>query len=155
MTGDVSDPLVPIDVVAAVLVDNLSAPTRLLAGRRTEPEYLAGGWEIPGGKVDPGEDRATALRRELREELGVEIVCGARLSGPLPGGFWPLSKSYRLDVHLAAITAGEPQPLEGHDALRWLTLETVWTVPWLTTNVPIVAAALNRFSHDSWVDPSG
>jgi 8-oxo-dGTP diphosphatase len=42
------------EVVGAALVDDLTHPTVLLAARRTEPPALAGGWEIPGGKVDPG-----------------------------------------------------------------------------------------------------
>ena len=46
-------------VVGAAIVDDLEHPTRLLAARRTEPSALAGGWELPGGKVDPGSRRST------------------------------------------------------------------------------------------------
>ncbi|MET9965659.1 NUDIX domain-containing protein, partial [Streptomyces sp. NPDC006356] len=55
-------------VVGAALL----AGGRLLAARRSAPEELAGRWELPGGKVEPGEAPEAALVRELREELGVD-----------------------------------------------------------------------------------
>jgi 8-oxo-dGTP diphosphatase len=71
-------------VVGAAVVDDLITPTVLLAGRRTEPPHLAGGWELPGGKVDPGETPLQALHREIAEELGVEVEVGRELPGPDP-----------------------------------------------------------------------
>ncbi|MGC2050260.1 MAG: NUDIX domain-containing protein, partial [Methylovirgula sp.] len=56
-------------VVAAALID---ADDRVLIARRPEGKPLAGLWEFPGGKVDPGERPETALIRELAEELGIE-----------------------------------------------------------------------------------
>ncbi|MFN8075978.1 MAG: (deoxy)nucleoside triphosphate pyrophosphohydrolase [Kineosporiaceae bacterium] len=129
-----------IRVVAAALVDDLQAPRLLLAARRTEPEFLAGGWELPGGKVDPGESDEQALRRELLEELGVEVRLGAALPGPGADGAWPIAGPYRLWVRWAQVEAGEPQPLEGHDELRWLARPQWSQLPWLSTNVAIVAA---------------
>ena len=64
-------------VVAAVIVDDLTHPTRLLAARRAAPRALAGGWEFPGGKVEPGEDPIAALHRELAEELQITVDLGA------------------------------------------------------------------------------
>ncbi|WP_425569087.1 NUDIX domain-containing protein [Nonomuraea salmonea] len=56
---------------------------RVLAAQRAEPAALAGGWEFPGGKVDPGESDEAALVRECREEIGVEVAVGRRVGGRL------------------------------------------------------------------------
>ena len=57
-------------VVAAALID---ADNRVLVAQRPQGKSLAGLWEFPGGKVDPGERPEAALIRELREELGIEV----------------------------------------------------------------------------------
>src|SRR5690348_16856336 len=131
-------------VAGAALVDDLGAPTRVLAARRTEPPALAGGWELPGGKVDPGEGVVEALRRELLEELGVEVEVGEVLSGPLPDGRWPLGDAYAMTVYWARVTAGEPAPIEDHDELRWLGREDLYAVPWLPADLPIVDVVATR-----------
>lgn len=128
------------EVVGAVIVDDLDTPTRVLAARRTEPEHLAGGWELPGGKVDPGESRVEALHRELREELGITVELGTRIEGPLPGGFWALTGRFVMEVRWAAVVAGEPQPLEDHDALRWLAVDELDAVGWLPADRPVLRA---------------
>ena len=132
------------EVVGAALVDDLGRPSRLLSARRTEPSALAGGWEFPGGKVDPGEQHAEALRRELREELGVEVQLGDLLEGPLERGGWPLGEEFVIWVWLAVVTDGEPQPLEDHDALRGLGRDDLYAVPWLPADLPIVHAVEDR-----------
>lgn len=137
----------PIQVVGAAVVDDLTAPTRLLAARRTEPAALAGGWELPGGKVDPGEELLEALHREIREELGIGIAVGALVEGPLEGGRWPLGTAYVMTVHLAEVTEGVPAPVEDHDELRWLTLEDLYAVPWLPADLPIVRAIATRLGE--------
>jgi 8-oxo-dGTP diphosphatase len=125
-------------VVAAALVDDLASPTMLLSARRTEPAALAGGWELPGGKVDPGESPLEAVHRELREELGVSIRLGAHLPGPLPGGSWPLGDRYELLVWVAQVVEGSPAPIEDHDELRWLRADELYAVPWLPADLPVV-----------------
>jgi 8-oxo-dGTP diphosphatase len=59
-------------VVAAVVVEN----GRVLVTQRKAGTHLAGAWEFPGGKLLPGEDPRAGLRRELREELGIETTIG-------------------------------------------------------------------------------
>ena len=130
---------IPALVVAAAIVDDLSRPTTLLSGRRTEPPELAGGWELPGGKVEPGELPRDALQREIREELGVEIELGVQVEGPVAGA-WPLGDQYVMQVWLARITAGEPRPLEDHDQLRVLSKAELYAVSWLPADLPIIAA---------------
>ena len=127
-------------VVAAAIVDDLERPTRLLAARRTEPPALAGGWEFPGGKVDPGENPDDALHREIREELGVSIRTGAPVPAPTEDGCWPLGDRYRMSVWLAVVTQGDPQPIEDHDALEWLRSDRLYAVGWLPADLPIVQA---------------
>jgi 8-oxo-dGTP diphosphatase len=118
-------------VVGAAIVDGAG---RLLAAQRAEPPELAGGWEFPGGKVDPGEDDRTALVRECREELGVLIEVGEAV-----GGDWPLHGDYVLRVWLASVVEGEPEAKE-HRELRWLALDELDDVTWLPADLPIVRA---------------
>jgi 8-oxo-dGTP diphosphatase len=139
------EPLTP--VVGAAVVDSLEHPTVLLSARRTEPAELAGGWEFPGGKVDPGEQDDEALRRELREELGIEIVLGERITGPLPDGRWPLGERYVMGMWWAVVASGDPAPLEDHDAVRWLARAELWDVPWLPADLPIVDVIAPRMAE--------
>lgn len=96
-------------VAAALILDG-----RLLLAQRTRPPALAGLWELPGGKVEPGETAGAAVRRELFEELGVEVTAGERIGGdvPLPDGL--VLRAYR-----AELVSGTPRPLD-HAALRWV-----------------------------------
>lgn len=120
-------------VVGAAVLDRLTEPRRVLATRRRD----TGGWEFPGGKVEPGEDPVAALRRELREELSLEVRLGAELSNPA-AATWPVSDRYQLRVWLVAITAGVAQPGPDHDEVRWLTRETLDEVAWLPADRMIV-----------------
>lgn len=132
-----------VTVVAAAIVDDLGAPRRLLAARRRRPLELAGRWEFPGGKVDPGETVEEALHREIREELGVAIEAGPELPGPDDGG-WRISARHVLRLWPAVVTAGEPEPLVEHDELRWLDEGSWLDVAWLDADVRIVEALLRR-----------
>ncbi len=124
-----------VTVAAVALVDDLARPTRMLAARRSAPPALAGGWEFPGGKVEPGETARAAAVREVREELGVEVVLGERV-----GGTWPLGETHAMLLWWAVPTPGQPppRPLADHDDLRWLTRGTLRTVDWLVNDLPVV-----------------
>ncbi|MFJ7303543.1 (deoxy)nucleoside triphosphate pyrophosphohydrolase [Streptomyces sp. NPDC099088] len=124
-----------IVVVAGALVHE----GRLLAARRSAPPELAGRWELPGGKVEPGEAPEQALVRELREELGVETELLERVPGE-----WPLKPGHVLVVWAARLRTGSaaPRPLQDHDELRWLTPEEIWDVDWLDQDVPAVKDVL-------------
>lgn len=126
------------EVVGAVLVDDLESPTVVLAARRTEPPHLAGGWELPGGKVDLEESREQALHRELREELGVDVELGRPLLGPARDGMWPMGDRFVMAVWWARVVRGVPQPIEDHDELRWLRADTLDSVAWLPADRPVV-----------------
>jgi 8-oxo-dGTP diphosphatase len=126
-------------VVAAAVVDDLATPRLLLAARRSRPIELAGRWEFPGGKVDPGETPVEGLHRELHEELGVQVELGAELVGPDDGG-WNITDRHVMRLWLARVVAGEPEPLVEHDALRWLPAGEWESVDWLDGDVRIVEA---------------
>ena len=118
-------------VGAAVVRDGRDGRRRVLASRRTGPPHLAGLWEFPGGKVEPGEGDADALARELREELGLVVVVGDRLGPDLPIG-----ETAVMRVHLATVD-GEPT-LVDHDAHRWLAVDELDDVPWIPVDGPVV-----------------
>ncbi|MEU4483553.1 (deoxy)nucleoside triphosphate pyrophosphohydrolase [Streptomyces purpurascens] len=137
-----------IVVVGAALVDD----GRLLAARRSAPVELAGRWELPGGKVEPGETADAALVRELREELGVD----AEACGRVPGE-WPLKSPYVLQVWTARLRPGSaaPEPLEDHDELRWLGPGEIWDVDWLDQDVPAVRQTLAHLGAAEGLTSSG
>lgn len=128
-----------IHVVAVAIVDDLVRPTRLLAARRIRPAHLAGRWEFPGGKVDPGETPEEAVHREIREELGVTVALGAEVHAPHPGG-WLITERHVLRLWTALVTEGEPAPLVEHDELQWLDRPDWHRLDWLDGDVEIVHA---------------
>jgi 8-oxo-dGTP diphosphatase len=130
-------------VVAAVLVDDLTVPTRVLAARRRTPAALAGYWEFPGGKVEPAEDPVDALHRELAEELLITVELGSELANPA-GGTWPISAELEMQLWFATISSGVPTATGSHDALRWLPAAQLTDLPWLPADRTIVALLEGR-----------
>ena len=99
-------------VVAGALFDGEG---RVLIAQRPAGKALAGRWEFPGGKVDVGESEHVALRRELREELGVEVIAARP--------FMRLAHAYEdrdveLSLWIVERFAGEPRSLDAQ-ALKW------------------------------------
>jgi 8-oxo-dGTP diphosphatase len=121
----------PVIVGAAIIADG-----RLLACARAAPPDLAGQWEFPGGKVEPGETEVAALVRECEEELGVRIAVGDRVGGDIP-----LARGRAiLRVYAARLVEGHRPRVIEHQELRWLTANELFDVPWLPADAPIVAA---------------
>ncbi|MBD8080057.1 NUDIX domain-containing protein [Cellulosimicrobium arenosum] len=133
-------------VVAAAIVDDLTGPRRLLSARRSRPLHLAGRWEFPGGKVDPGETPTQALHRELHEELGVVAELGDEIVGP-DDGAWIITDRHVMRLWLARVVEGEPQPLVEHDELAWLPVGDWFSVPWLDADVRIVEELTRQVSR--------
>lgn len=131
MPGDRPKP--PVHVVAAVLRD---ARGRILLARRTAGRDLAGAWEFPGGKVEPGETALQALDRELQEELGIRIG-PARPLVSVPQAY--PGKRIVLDVYEVDQFEGTARGLE-RQALAWAPLEKLASYPMPPADRPVVAA---------------
>jgi 8-oxo-dGTP diphosphatase len=119
-------------VVGAAIIQ----ASRVLACARTGPPAVAGRWEFPGGKVEPGETEEAALVRECVEELGVRVKVDGRVGDDVPLG----RGRAVLRVYGARLLDGQqPMPL-AHAELRWLGVDELDSVPWLPADVPIVPA---------------
>ena len=118
-----------IEVAAAVLVQG----RRVLATQRGYGEH-AGGWEFPGGKLEPGETAPRALAREMEEELGVQV----RVCNLLHTVEWDYP-SFHLTMHcyVCRLLAGTPS-LREHAAARWLAAEELYRVAWLPADVAVL-----------------
>lgn len=109
---------------------------KLLAARRRAGDGRGGLWELPGGKVEPGEGPAQCLARELREELGVTVAVGRRLA-QVEHAYPEIS--IRLMVHRCELLLGEPEALE-HAELRWIELEHVGELAWSPADAAVIGA---------------
>jgi 8-oxo-dGTP diphosphatase len=104
-------------VVGAALV----ADSRVLAARRRDID----GWELPGGKVEPGEAADAALRREIAEELDIDIELAGRVGNDVV-----INATSVLRIWAARVSRGTPVARE-HAALRWLAADELDQVDWL------------------------
>ena len=118
-----------IEVVAAII----HRDGAYFATQRGYGEF-EGMWEFPGGKIEPGESREVALRREIQEELGIDIIienllCTTEYDYP----------SFHLTMHcyLCSVASGDIE-LREHKSARWLTAETLDSVEWLPADKEVI-----------------
>lgn len=123
-----------IHVAAAVLVN---AQGDVLVARRHAHAHQGGLWEFPGGKVEPGESALQALRREIHEELGLDVV-EARPLIRVPHDY--PDRRVLLDVWRVTAFRGEAHGREGQP-LRWVEPERLRELDFPAANAPIVTAA--------------
>ncbi len=122
-----------IHVVAAAVLDGAG---RVLIAQRPPGKHLAGGWEFPGGKLEPGEERLAGIARELREEIGIVIYD--------PEPLIQLMHTYEygevlLDVFVVRRFDGEPAGLDGQ-AIRWCLIDELERAEMLPADMPILKA---------------
>ncbi len=121
-------------VVAAALINRKK---QILIGQRPEGKDMAGLWEFPGGKIEPGETPEFALMRELREELSIET----RPCGMMAAGF--TSHTYPdfhllMPLFLIRVWRGEPQPLV-HQNLRWVHAHELYNIGMPEADLPLIS----------------
>jgi 8-oxo-dGTP diphosphatase len=128
--------------LAVVAVALVGEDGRVLVQQRAADRSLAGLWEFPGGKIEPGETPEQALVREIREELGVGLSADALE----PAAFASEALGERhlvLLLYAARAWDGEPEALDAA-ALRWASLDELRALPMPPADVPLVEA-LARF----------
>jgi 8-oxo-dGTP diphosphatase len=122
-----------IRVTAAVI----ERDGKILCAQRPTGDSLAGLWEFPGGKIEPGEAPEACLRREIQEELGLGIQVGSLLCKTLhdyPG------KTIELHVYLCRLEDQRQTPgrLESHQAIQWLSPRELPRLSWAPADLEAV-----------------
>jgi len=126
-----------VRIVTAGLLEEKGA---FLLGRKASGSQ-AGRWEFPGGKTEPGEDEREALRREFREELGVDIMVNHFF---MATSFMSAGQQYELHVYFVKLVSGRPRCLE-HAELAWVRPEEFGQFDFAPSDAA-VAQALSRTS---------
>ena len=118
---------------------------QILIDRRRPEGQMGGLWEFPGGKIEPGESVEECIKREIKEELGIEIEVGEHLI--------TIEHTYShlritLTVHHCQHLSGEPQTLEC-DEIRWVWTNELEKFSFPQANTQIIAAIQNNIHHPS------
>ena len=122
-----------IHVVAGALFDSAG---RVLIAQRPPGKHMAGGWEFPGGKREPGETPFATLVRELREELDVEVHEAAPL---IAYEHQYPQRRLLLDLWVVTRYSGEPKALDA-PALQWAAIDDLERIGLLEADRPMIAA---------------
>lgn len=122
-----------IKVVAAIICDDIKEKNKIFATARGYGE-LKGGWEFPGGKVEPGETSQQALIREIIEELDTEIKVGELID--MVEYDYP-TFHLSVDCFWAEVKAGHLE-LKEAEAAKWLTKDQLESVTWLPADILLI-----------------
>lgn len=109
---------------------------QILIDRRRQDGFLGGLWEFPGGKLEQGETIESCIRREILEELGIQVEVGDRLCTVIHAYS---HFKVTLYVHHCTYLSGDPQPLESEE-IRWVTWQTLGSYPFPKANLKIIEA---------------
>ena len=122
-----------IKVVAAIICNDMERKNRIFATARGYGD-LKGGWEFPGGKVEPGETPQQALKREIMEELSTEIKVG-ELIDTIEYDYPTFHLS--MDCFWAEVITGQLE-LKEAEAAKWLTKDQLESVTWLPADITLI-----------------
>lgn len=120
-------------VVAAIICNDMERKNKIFATARGYGD-LKGGWEFPGGKVEPGETPQQALKREIMEELSTEIKVG-ELIDTIEYDYPTFHLS--MDCFWAEVKAGHLELKEAEEA-KWLTKDQLDSVTWLPADILLI-----------------
>ena len=122
-----------ITVAAAIICNDMERKNRIFATARGYGD-LKGGWEFPGGKVEPGETPQQALKREIMEELSTEIKVG-KLIDTIEYDYPTFHLS--MDCFWAEVITGQLE-LKEAEAAKWLTKDQLESVAWLPADITLI-----------------
>jgi 8-oxo-dGTP diphosphatase len=136
-----AEPVLEMNLLLVVAVALIDADGRVLISQRPEGKALAGLWEFPGGKVDPGERPETALIRELLEELGIEVeeACLAPLT--FASHAYP-EFHLLMPLYICRRWKGFIAPLE-NQALKWVFPRDLRAYPMPPADAPLIPALID------------
>lgn len=125
-----------IDVVAAFLVQK----DKVLIARRKAPPPLAGKWEFPGGKIEPGETPEESLAREMEEEFGIRIAVGPFSADSF---HHQAGRSFHIRAYRATWLSGQLIPV-AHDRCVWARPDTLLTYDLLPADIDLAQALIKK-----------
>lgn len=118
------------EVIAAIIIDN----NKILIGQRGKNEKLAGKWEFPGGKIELGETPQECLKREIKEELKVDIAIGNYFGESI---YTYLNGKIKLIAYFATILSGDIK-LSVHDKVEWITISEIDEYEFAPADIPFI-----------------
>ena len=128
-----------IQVVCGVAVKDGKV---FLARRRPEKSY-GGFWELPGGKVEPGETHESALARELSEELGIDVRVGEFIASGEDHSSDLIISLHGYQIHMES----EPRKSSDHDLMRWFSADELKALKVPPADVPILEVVFSQEKH--------
>ena len=130
----------PVIRVVGAIVERNGA---VFAARRNAERSAGGLWEFPGGKIETGETPEAALRRELQEELGVDVAVGPFVGRSLSDVG---TARIELSCYAAQFKGEDPTVSSDHDAMQWVPLTKLSSLQWAPGDVPLLEGLPERLA---------